>query len=175
MNARTFTTATLFTAFAGVFAASAADSQLLSMVMPDAKVVAGVNVQQAMATPFGQYVLSLIAPQDQQIQSLATQIGFDPRRDVRELLVASTGAPAHAGLVLARARNDSKKSGFTYSVGTDQPDHAIGWYADRHDIQRCDLTVDLRETVEDGNRSAPLVHGEPCRFLGHATAGSART
>jgi hypothetical protein len=89
--------------------ASAADPQMLNLLMPDAKVVAGVNVQQAMATPFGQYVLSLIAPQDQQIQSLATQIGFDPRRDVRELLVASTGAPAHAGLVLARGSFDPAK------------------------------------------------------------------
>src|ERR1039458_8813118 len=93
----------------GFLPAAAADPQMLNLLMPDAKVVAGVNVQQAMATPFGQYVLSLIAPQDQQIQSLATQIGFDPRRDVSELLVASTGAPAHAGLVLARGNFDPAK------------------------------------------------------------------
>ena len=58
MNARTLTTATLFTAFAGVIAANAADTQLLSMVMPDAKVVAGVNVDSAKASPFGRYVLA---------------------------------------------------------------------------------------------------------------------
>jgi hypothetical protein len=82
---------------------------MLVLLMPDAKVVAGVNVQQAMTTPFGQYVLSLIAPQDQQIQALATIIGFDPRRDVTELLVASTGAPAHYGLALARGNFDPAK------------------------------------------------------------------
>lgn len=109
MNARILTSAAVAALFCGVLPASAADPQMLNLLMPDAKVVAGVNVQQAMATPFGQYVLSLIAPQDQQIQSLATQIGFDPRRDVSELLVASTGAPAHAGLVLARGNFDPAK------------------------------------------------------------------
>jgi hypothetical protein len=109
MNARILTSAAVAALFCGMLPASAADPQMLNLVMPDAKVVAGVNVQQAMATPFGQYVLSLIAPQDQQIQNLATLIGFDPRRDVSELLVASTGAPAHAGLALARGSFDPAK------------------------------------------------------------------
>jgi hypothetical protein len=109
MNARLLTSAAVAALFCGVLPASAADPQMLNLVMPDAKVVAGVNVQQAIATPFGQYVLSLIAPQDQQLQSLATLTGLDPRKDVIELLVASTGAPVHSGLALARGTFDTAK------------------------------------------------------------------
>jgi len=82
---------------------------MLTLVMPNAQVVAGINVQQAMTTPFGLYLLSLIAPQNQQIQSLATMIGFNPMTDVTELLVAYTGAPAHAGVALARGTFDPAK------------------------------------------------------------------
>jgi hypothetical protein len=109
MNARLFTSAAVAALFCGMLPASAADPQMLNLVMPDAQVVAGVNVQQAITTPFGQYVLSLIAPQDKQLQSLSTLIGFDPRRDVTELLVASTGAPSHTGLALARGSFDPAK------------------------------------------------------------------
>jgi len=80
-----------------------ADSGLVNLVMPDAKVIAGVNVAQAKATPFGQYVLTLIAPHDQQLQALAAVTGFDPRQDVNELLVATNGgAGSDVGLALAR-------------------------------------------------------------------------
>ncbi len=92
-------------ALAMVFAGTlpAADSRLLSLVMPDATVIAGVNVTQAKASPFGQYVLTLIAPHEQQLQALTTLTGFDPRRDVTELLAATNrGTGSAAGLALAR-------------------------------------------------------------------------
>jgi hypothetical protein len=108
MNARTLTTATLFTAFAGVIAANAADSQLLSMVMPDAKVVAGVNVDSAKASPFGRYVLAQLQTNNTDLQQLIAFTGFDPTRDVDEVLVATpsgVGGKAN-GLVLARGTFD---------------------------------------------------------------------
>jgi len=108
MNARTLTTATLFTAFAGVVAASAADTQLLSMVMPDAKVIAGVNVDSAKASPFGRYVLTQLQTNNTDLQQLIAFTGFDPTRDVDEVLVAtpsSVGGKA-SGLVLARGTFD---------------------------------------------------------------------
>lgn len=103
MKARILTaTAAVFT-LAGVLPAKAADQQLLTLLMPDAKVVAGVNVDQAKASPFGQYVLSQMLPQDPHMQELSLQTGFDPTRDVRELLVASSGGPGkETGLALAR-------------------------------------------------------------------------
>jgi hypothetical protein len=73
--------------------------------MPDAVVLAGVNVTQAEATPFGQYVLGQLATNDPKMQQLVTLTGFDPRKDVTELLVASNGA-AKAGLALATGTFD---------------------------------------------------------------------
>src|ERR1035437_10316356 len=101
-------TATLLTAFSG--AMSAADPQLLNLVMPDAKVLAGVNVQQAKGTQFGQYVLNQLQTHDAQLQQLVTLTGFDPRRDVTDLLVASDGVPgSKTGLALARGSFDAAK------------------------------------------------------------------
>src|SRR5437899_7055264 len=101
-------TATLFTAFSG--ALSAADPQLLNLVMPDAKVVAGVNVEQAKGTQFGQYILNQMQTNDASLQQLVALTGFDPRRDVRELLVSSDGTPqGHTGLALARGNFDVAK------------------------------------------------------------------
>src|SRR5215467_11736565 len=107
MKAQLFT-ATLFTAFSGVL--SAADPQLLNLVMPDAKVLAGVNVEQAKGTQFGQYVLNQLQTHDTEMQKLIAATGFDPRRDVREVLVASDGAPqSKRGLALARGNFDIAK------------------------------------------------------------------
>ncbi|MCX6628391.1 MAG: hypothetical protein NTW28_12265 [Candidatus Solibacter sp.] len=101
-------TATLLTAFSG--ALSAADPQLLNLVMPDAKVLAGVNVEQAKGTQFGQYVLNQLQTQDAQMQQLVALTGFDPRRDARELLVASDGVPqGKTGLALAKGNFDAAK------------------------------------------------------------------
>jgi hypothetical protein len=98
-------TATLLTAYTG--ALSAADPTLLNLVMPDAKVLAGVNVQQAKGTQFGQYVLNQIQTHDADMQKLIALTGFDPRRDVIEVLVASDGAPASkTGLVAATGTFD---------------------------------------------------------------------
>src|ERR1035437_101064 len=101
-------TATLHTAFSG--ALSAANLQLLNLVMPDAKVLAGVNVEQAKGTQFGQYVLNQMQTQDAQLQQLVALTGFDPRRDVRELLVVSDGVPqGKTGLALAKGNFDAAK------------------------------------------------------------------
>jgi hypothetical protein len=101
-------TATLLTAFSG--ALSAADPQLLNLVMPDAKVLAGVNVEQAKGTQLGQFILNQLQTHDAQMQQLVTLTGFDPRRDVSELLVASDGvAGSKTGLALARGNFDIAK------------------------------------------------------------------
>jgi hypothetical protein len=109
MKSQIFAAAMLSAAFSSVL--PAADPRLLSLAMPDATVLAGVNVDQAKATPFGQYVLTtLLQTQDQKLQQLATLTGFDPRRDVHELLLASTSAPGNkTGLVLARGVFDPDK------------------------------------------------------------------
>ena len=101
-------TATLFTAFSGSL--SAADPQLLNLMMPDAKVLAGVNVEQAKGTQFGQFILTQMQTHDADMQKLTDLTGFDPRRDVRELLVASDGQPqTKTGLAAAKGNFDVAK------------------------------------------------------------------
>jgi hypothetical protein len=87
--------------WAGVL--QAADPQLLNLVMPDAKMLAGVNVSQAKTSPFGQFLIGQVQAQDQHLRDFIAQTGFDPRNDLEELLLASNGAQSNAShLVLAR-------------------------------------------------------------------------
>jgi hypothetical protein len=89
-------------AFCGA-SAFAADTQLLNLVMPDAQIMAGVNVTNAETTPFGQYLLTKLTSNDPGLQTFVTQTGFDPTKDVTELLAASSGTPTtHSGLLLAK-------------------------------------------------------------------------
>ncbi len=83
--------------------AAGADTRLLNLVMPDATTIAGANVTNAETTPFGQYVLAqLTSTFDQELKSFVTATGFDPRRDVTEVLAAtSSSINKPAGLVLA--------------------------------------------------------------------------
>lgn len=81
--------------------AFAADPQLMNLVMPDAKVLAGVNATSAESSPLGQFIHAKIAGQIQQNFTAAT--GFNLMQDVSELLMASGADPANpGGLVLAR-------------------------------------------------------------------------
>ncbi len=106
MKPPTLIAATLIAVFAGLL--PAADPQLVNLVMPDAKVLAGASVDQIRATPFGQFLLNQISAQDPHLQEILAQTGFDPRRDVHELLVASNGTPK-TGLVLARGTFDAAR------------------------------------------------------------------
>jgi len=106
MKAQILTTATILTVLTG--ALPAADPVLLNLVGPDSKVLAGVNVQQAKGTLFGQYVLNQIQSSNTDMQQLVALTGFDPTRDVNEALVATTGAP-DTGLALARGSFDVAK------------------------------------------------------------------
>jgi hypothetical protein len=101
-------TAVLIACGASIFAA---DPGLMSLVMPDAISLAGLNAAQAKSSPLGQFVLSRIAPDNQALQALLAQTGFDPRRDVQEILVASNhpmrpSLNVSRGLVLVRGNFD---------------------------------------------------------------------
>lgn len=87
--------------------AFAADSQLLNLVMPDAQVMAGVNVTTAEISPLGQYLLGQIGNNDKGLQTFIGATGFDPRKDVTEILMASAGKSATpGGLLLAKGTFD---------------------------------------------------------------------
>lgn len=107
MTARILTAAAAVLLAGGAFPAGAANPQLLNLVMPDAQVLAGVNVDQARSSAFGQYVLSQV--KQPALAGLTAQTGFDPTQDVHEVLAASGGAVTcasltpckHFGLLLA--------------------------------------------------------------------------
>jgi hypothetical protein len=89
--------------------ASAADPQLLKLVMPDAKVVSGIDVDRIKAAPFGQFFLSQL-PHDSGFDQFVATTGFDPRRDVHEILMASPGDPTRkSGLLLVRGNFDTAR------------------------------------------------------------------
>ncbi len=67
----------------------AADPALLALVMPDAKVLAGLEVGPAKASRFGQYILSRMQPDDPAFVQLTSETGFDPLRDLTEVVIAS--------------------------------------------------------------------------------------
>ena len=95
-------------------AATAADPTLLRMVMPDAKVIAGIQVDQTKNSLFGQYVLSHMQVDDQGFRKFVTQTGFDPRRDVSEVLMSSnweSNSPQSRWLVTARGVFDPGRIG----------------------------------------------------------------
>jgi hypothetical protein len=80
--------------------AFAADSQLMNLVMPDAKILAGVNVTSAENSPLGRFILLKVGviPQD-----FVNATGFNPLQDVTEILAATAADPSNlTGLVLAR-------------------------------------------------------------------------
>src|SRR5580658_640339 len=89
----------------------AADPELLSLAMPDSQMMAGVNVEQVMLSPLGQFLQAEAAQQpDQFLQKLIETTGFDPRHDLREILVASSGQSSSAqAIILARGAFDVPK------------------------------------------------------------------
>jgi hypothetical protein len=81
----------------------AADPQLMSMVMPDAKVLAGVNAGSTRMSPLGQFILAKVATLGVGPQKFIAATGFDPLQDASELLAATTGDPSRrGGLLLVR-------------------------------------------------------------------------
>jgi hypothetical protein len=107
MNLRSVRSAVAFLLFAGLL--RSADQQLMSLLMPDAKVVAGINVGQAKNSPFGQFLLAQIENGEPGLAKLVSMTGFDPRRDLHEVLMGTAGQPGQKGLVLARGTFDAAR------------------------------------------------------------------
>ena len=80
-------------AFVTLGMAFAADPALLGAMMKDPSMVAGIDIQRAKNSPFGQKMLAEFKEEDKGFQKLMTATGFDPRRDLREVVLASTAQP----------------------------------------------------------------------------------
>ena len=95
-------------------AGAAVDPRLLGLAMPEAKVLYGVQVQQTLASPFGQFAISHLPQNDAMIRFQAAT-GFELQRDLREILVASSSG---------NSLGDSSDS-LVLASGTFAPDKVI--------------------------------------------------
>lgn len=105
------------TAFVAAFlvfgsAAFAADPQLMTMVMPDARIMAGMNATKAKSSPFGQFVVSKVSLLGAEVQPLIAATGFDPFQDISEILAATAADPSKpTGILLVRGNFNPDKIG----------------------------------------------------------------
>ena len=111
MRSLALATAVIFGA--GTLALAQADRGLLNLVPAGTRVLAGIQVDQGKVSQFGQYLLQRAARQDSHLQQLMDATGFDPRRDLQEILFASaaehSGETRSHGLVLARGVFDPQR------------------------------------------------------------------
>ncbi len=108
---------TLSLAFGAI--ACAADPTLLNLAMPDAKVAFGVNVEKIVASPIGQQLRAQIGQAPAELLQIFQSTGFDPSRDLKEILIVSTGQGQNAPtLIMARGTFDiDKLSAFAATSG----------------------------------------------------------
>lgn len=105
---------TFFMMGATLFAvvAAAADPALLRLVPSEPLMVAGLDVDRARLSPFGQKILAEMKDEDEKFRKLVDSTGFDPRRDLLEIVIASAaGAGAPQSLVLVRGAFDPARIG----------------------------------------------------------------
>ena len=116
---KTTTRMLLSLALAGAIA-HATDPRLLSLVMPDARVAFGIDISRMRSSPFSQSVSSGIHEAEPEIRKLMEAAGFDPLRDLQELLIVSTGAPKDPPvLIIARGAFDlDKLRAFAQTAGS---------------------------------------------------------
>lgn len=89
------------------------DRDLLAMVPADARIVTSIDVLQARSSDFGQYLLNKSQNDNKDFADFVQQTGFDPRRDLQNLIFESSG-PGAAGAqsrfaILARGNFDSDR------------------------------------------------------------------
>jgi len=100
---------------AGLFwvsSALGADAGLLNLVMPEAKVIAGMDVARAKSSPFGQLFMKNMNLRDEDLVRFLALTGFDPARDVTEVVIASVDTNTSAGansILLVRGNFDGAR------------------------------------------------------------------
>lgn len=87
------------------------DQELLAMAPPETTLLTGIDVPKVSNSPFGQHVLNGTG-QDRRFHDLMTAAGFDPRRDLQQVLlagVAGKNGPDSRFALLARGNFDVGK------------------------------------------------------------------
>jgi hypothetical protein len=91
--------------FGTALACAAADPGLLRLAPADSRFFSGIQVAQTLRTPFGQYVLSQMEPDDEGLRKLLSEAGIDIRRDIEEILIGTAGDSENSkSLIIARGQ-----------------------------------------------------------------------
>jgi hypothetical protein len=98
-----------------------ADSALLNLVMPEARMVAGMDVERARDSFLGRKLLERMdTHSNSEFAKFVAMTGFDPRRDLREVIVATPDANTKnpPALILVRGVFDMGRiNGFLKTAG----------------------------------------------------------
>jgi hypothetical protein len=88
----------------------AAEPSLLDLAPPESDLLVGLSLENIRGTDLGQFLLLQVKPDNPQFKAFVAKAGFDPLRDVDEILLA---APAKGGksrgLLLARGAFDATR------------------------------------------------------------------
>jgi hypothetical protein len=89
----------------------AVDPTMMNLVLPDAQVITGVDVDRAKNSPFGHYLIAQMKLHEAEAQRFMDSAGFDPRRDLREVLMASSNVQpkGNHGVVMVRGTFDETR------------------------------------------------------------------
>lgn len=90
--------------------AIAADVRLLELLPADTKVVAGLDASRIKGSAFGQFLLSQVPENHPDFGKMIALTGFDPRRDLQEVVLATQGDPDRkSGLLVAKGAFDAAR------------------------------------------------------------------
>ncbi|MCC6586711.1 MAG: hypothetical protein IT168_08330 [Bryobacterales bacterium] len=87
----------------------AVDASMLHLVMGDAKVITGADFDNLRNSPFGQHMLATMNLEGKEFQSFIAMTGFDPRLDLREVVVASSSVDGQKAVAIIRGTFDEGK------------------------------------------------------------------
>jgi hypothetical protein len=124
MQVRTISVASLYNVLTGVLLltplAGAADPALLDFIMPDARVVVGMDIAHMRSSPLNTSVTNSVQSANPELKKLMEAAGFDPMRDLQEILFASPGIGKNPpALLVARGSFDvAKLRAFAESAGS---------------------------------------------------------
>jgi hypothetical protein len=94
----------------GLPVARAADTSLLDLAPPESGLLVGLSLERIRGTDLGQFLLLQVKPDNAQFKKFVEKAGFDPLRDVDEVLLAAPAKNQKSrGLLLARGTFDATR------------------------------------------------------------------
>lgn len=105
--------------------ATGADPALLDFIMPDARLVVGVDIANMRSSPLNASFSNSVQSSNPELQKLMEAAGFDPLRDLQEIIFASPGLGKNPpALLVARGNfNTAKLRAFAESAGSKITDY----------------------------------------------------